>query len=223
MLFPVWCGGTWLACLKPWPQTHPTHLGWTGTSTASQALSAAQHQQWPSLMPLCLNGSKSLHPASSDPVGNLPRAPKSVAVPNDFGIGRCHCNGEMPTLLLVMPGDLPCVPPHCCVGSLQSEHLGDSLWRLQTPLRPGLQTQRPHCSRPTSSLPPEAPCGASRSHTWWTCPRHRNASLRMPHLPKQWHGRTPTPGWLREEDGKRARERETHVKRWCSDIYSCHH
>lgn len=39
--------------------------------------------------------------ASSDPVGNLPRAPKSVAVPNDFGIGRCHCNGEMPILLLV--------------------------------------------------------------------------------------------------------------------------
>lgn len=69
-------------------------------------------------MLLCLNGSKSLHPASNDPVGNLPRAPKSVSVPNDFGIGRCHCNGEMPPLLnpclkTYRASCLIVVPVHC--------------------------------------------------------------------------------------------------------------
>lgn len=32
----VWCGGTWLACQNPWPQTRPTPLGWTGKLTVSQ-------------------------------------------------------------------------------------------------------------------------------------------------------------------------------------------
>lgn len=32
-------GGAWPACTEPWPHIHPTSLGWTGTSTASQASS----------------------------------------------------------------------------------------------------------------------------------------------------------------------------------------
>lgn len=101
---------------------------------------------------------------------------------------------------------------HCCGGSSPSARPGDSLGRRRTPWTPAPRTPRPHCSRPTSSPPQVDLCGGSHNRTWWTCPRHRSASLRRPRLPKRWRGRKPTPGWLRQarrrQTEKKERERE---------------
>ncbi len=40
MVFPVWYRRPWLACKEPWPQPHPTLLGWTGTPVVSQILTS---------------------------------------------------------------------------------------------------------------------------------------------------------------------------------------
>lgn len=124
------------------------------------------------------------------------------------------CNGQVSTYF--SPGGknqkpkclcLPCVLPRCCAGSSLSERLDDSLWRLRTPWTPALQTQHPHCSRPTSSLPRGVPCGGNHSRTWWMCPQHRSASLQTPRLLKLWRGQTPTLGSLR--DGRRQTGRDS--------------
>ncbi len=54
----LWCGRTWLACREPWPQPHPTPLGWAGTRTLSPSVSGRL------LALLWLNGSKFLQPGS---------------------------------------------------------------------------------------------------------------------------------------------------------------
>ena len=112
--------------------------------------------------------------------------------------------------------DSPCGRPRCCGGSSPSGRPGGSLWRRRTLWTPGPRTRRPRCSRPTSSPPPADPCGGSRTHTWWTSPRHRSASLRMPRRPRLWRGRRQTLSWLdrertrqREREGQRQRERQS--------------
>lgn len=107
---------------------------------------------------------------------------------------------------------LPIGRLRCCGGSSPSVHPGDSPWRRRTPWTPAPRTQRPRCSRPTSSPPRVDLCGGSRNRTWWTCPRRRSASLRMPRLLKRWRGRKLTPGWLRRARRRHRKEKERHVK-----------
>lgn len=107
---------------------------------------------------------------------------------------------------------LPSAQLRCCAGSWRNGRPAGSLVRLRTLATRARRTRRPRCSPPTSSPRPAGPCGASRSHTWWTCPRRTSASPRTPRPPMLSRGQTQTPWWLvREKQAEREKKKKTEI------------